>query len=204
LSSKRDEKKAGNSISNNQQHRNRPALKTRFGDAARGIEQHLTTDVTLGGVKYAPPALIAVFTGASAAVDKADADHKQWLDSVASMKTTVAQANAVYKLLRNYLIGIYGTAEKTSLGDFGMAAPKPTTKKTASTKAAAVVKGQATRKLRNTMGPKQKKQVKSDIKVQISAVAGDGTAALATQATAATTLAPNGVAATATATKPAS
>jgi hypothetical protein len=166
---------------------NKTTRKTRFNDVASGIQKNVTTDMTLGGVTYTPPALAAVFTSASAAIAKADADYKAWRDSVAKMRTSVAQAKEVYKLLRNHLVSQYGTAEHSPLGDFGMTAPKPTTTKTASTKAAAAVKAAATRVLRHTMGPKQKKQVKSTIHVETVPVPAVDIVAPTTPAAAATT-----------------
>jgi hypothetical protein len=149
---------------------NKPAVKTRFGDMVSGITKNVTTDVTIGGVKYTPLTLAAVFTQATASIEEADANHKQWLDSVGRMNAAVAAADATYKLVRNYLFGLYGTSDKSRLGDFGVAAPKPRTKKSASTKAAAAIKAAATRTKRHTMGPKQKKQVKSNVQVRIAAV----------------------------------
>jgi hypothetical protein len=168
-------------------NQNRPSVKTRFTDAEAGIKKNIPSDVTIGGVKYTQASLMAVFSDAVSAIDRADALHTQWLESVAEMKTTVANANAVYKLLRNFLIGSYGTSAKSTLGDFGMSAPKVKSARKASTKAVAAVKAKATRKLRNTMGSKQKKQVKSDVEVQITPVPATEPAATQAPATAATT-----------------
>jgi hypothetical protein len=97
--------------------KNRPSVKTRFTDVTAGIKKYIASDVTIGGVKYNQAALIAVFDDAISAMDKADALHTQWLESVATTKTKVAQANAVYNLLRNFLIGSYGSTAKSTLGD---------------------------------------------------------------------------------------
>jgi hypothetical protein len=179
---------------------NRPSVKTRFNDVVAGIKKNITGNVTIGGVAYTPVTLSAVFTDAITAMDTADAAHKQWLDEVAAMQASVATARGVYGLLRNFLIGQHGTNDKSVLGDFGMATPK-TQKKTVATKAAAVVKAKATRDMRHTMGPKQKKLVKSNVEVQIAAVPANGSSAPDTGGaqTAATTPAPNGAAPAATA-----
>lgn len=139
-----------------------------------GIKKHITGNVTIGGVAYTPVTLTAVFADAITAIDTADAQHKQWLDDVAAMKTAKAKADGVYGLLRNFLIGQFGTNDKSVLGDFGIAAPKSRTKKNAATKAAAAVRAKATRDLRHTMGPKQKQTVKSQVDVQIAGVPATG------------------------------
>jgi hypothetical protein len=171
-------------------------VKTRFNDANSGIKKHITGNMTLGGVSYTPVTLGAVFSDAIAAMDAADAKHKEWLDDVDAMKKAVAQANALYKLLRSALIGQYGDNDKSTLQDFGMNPPKTGKKTKVTTKAAAAVKAQATRVVRNTKGPKARKQVKSNVNVEITAVPAGSTTSQTTAPSPSTQPpAPQGVAA---------
>jgi len=69
--------------------------------------------------------------------------------------------------LRTYILGSYGTAALQMLQDFGFTPPKPRGgKKTASTKAQAVVQAKATRVARHTMGKRQKAKIKGTAPAQ--------------------------------------
>ena len=138
---------------------NRPTLKTRNLAVANGIDKHVPSAISIGSVTYTPPELKAVFTNQNAAVDAADALHKQWTDQVLVAKTVGAKASAVYLLLRSFLIGQYGNDANAILNDFGMRAPKATGAKTVQVKADAVTKRNATRAARHTMGAVQRKAV---------------------------------------------
>jgi hypothetical protein len=138
---------------------NRPTLKTRNLAVANGIDKHVPSSISIGGVTYTPPELKAVFTNQNAAVDAADALHKQWTDQVQVARTVGAKANAVYPLLRSFLIGQYGNDANAILNDFGMPVPKAKGAKTVQVKADAVTKRNATRAARHTMGAVQRKAV---------------------------------------------
>lgn len=85
-------------------------------------------------------------------------------------EAATAKASATYVALRRYLVGQYGTQANTVLNDFGMTAPKTGGTTTVAVKAAAVVKGRATRQVRNTGGSVQKKDQKGVIEVPVKAV----------------------------------
>jgi hypothetical protein len=148
---------------------NRPSIKARNASVAAGIEKRITGSTTIGGVVYTPAALAAVFVDANAAIDKAEALHKEWQDQVAAARAAVKTATAVFLLLRSYLLGQYGANAKAVLNDFGMEAPKPRGPKTVATKAVAVQKRDATRAVRHTMGKVQKKNVKGTVQVPVAA-----------------------------------
>jgi hypothetical protein len=147
---------------------NRPSVKTRNTSVAAGIDKRITGNTTIGGVVYTPAALKAVFLNANAAIDSAEALHKQWEDQVLATKAAVRTANAVFLLLRSYLVGQYGANAKAILNDFGMEAAKARTAKTVAAKAAAVGKRDATRAVRRTMGKVQKKSVKGTVEVPVA------------------------------------
>jgi len=142
---------------------NRPSVKTRNTGVATGIDKHITSSLMIGGVTYTPDALKAVFTKQNAALDAADALHKQWQDQVQVAHTATVVARVVYQSLRGYLVGQYGSNAKAILNDFGMSAPKPKGPKTVKTKSVAVAKNAATRTARHTMGKKQKMGVKGAV-----------------------------------------
>ena len=147
---------------------NRPSVKTRNTSVAAGIDKRITGNTTIGGVVYTPAALKAVFLDANAAIDNADALHKQWQDQVLATKAAVKTANAVFLFLRSYLVGQYGDNANAILNDFGMEPTKSHATKTAATKAAAAEKRDATRAVRHTMGKVQKKSVKGTVEVPVA------------------------------------
>jgi hypothetical protein len=150
---------------------NRPSAKTRYTSVAAGIEKRITGNTTIGGVVYTPAALKAVFADANNAIDRAEALHKEWQDQVLATKSAVKTANAVFLSLRSYLVGQYGDSANAILNDFGMEAPKSRTTKKVATKVAAVVKRDATRAVRHTMGKVQKKSVKGTVEVPVAPAA---------------------------------
>ncbi|HEY8042432.1 MAG TPA: hypothetical protein VIF15_21670 [Polyangiaceae bacterium] len=149
---------------------NRPSVTTRFTSVQTGIDKHVTGGATLGGVSYTSLALKAVFALAIAAINAAAALNKQWKDAVLAAHAEELKANALYALLRNYVIAQFGKQANAVLEDFGMSAPKPRGPMTAAAKAAAAAKREATRKVRNTLGSVQKKDVKGTIEVPVVAV----------------------------------
>jgi hypothetical protein len=147
----------------------KPLVKTRFSDVVTGIQNGVSGKLTLGGVGYTPTTLAAVFTEALTAMGEADTLHGEWLAQVAVADAAIAKAETLYGQLRNTLIAQTDEASLPKvLGGLGMEAPKPRHVSSA-TKAGAAVKGAATRKLRGTAGAKQKKSVKSNVQVSITA-----------------------------------
>jgi|CZKU01.1.fsa_nt_gi hypothetical protein len=138
---------------------NRTTIKTRNTGVSAGIDKHIPSPILIGGVTYTPPELKAVFVAQTAALAASDAAHNQWLDEVQAERDASKEANAVYSLLRSFLIGQYGTGANAILNDFGMTTPKAGGPKTVQVKAEAVVKGKATRAARHTMGSVQRKAV---------------------------------------------
>ncbi|MGD0526990.1 MAG: hypothetical protein ABSE49_17730 [Polyangiaceae bacterium] len=145
--------------------RNRPTLLTLFTSVQAGIDERLAAGVTLGGVTYTAATLKAVFALAITAIGTAEALHTQWMDAVAAAHSAEATANAVYELLRSYVISQFGKTANAVLGDFGMSVPKPLGPKTAAGKAAGAAKSAATRKIRSST-----KQVKGTMEVPVTAV----------------------------------
>jgi hypothetical protein len=121
--------------------------------------------VTLGGVTYTAATLKAVFALAITTVTAAEALHKQWTDAVAAAHSAEATANAVYELLRNYVISQYGKTANAVLGDFGMSVPKTAGPKTVAAKAAGAAKSAVTRKIHSST-----KKVSGTMEVPVTAV----------------------------------
>ena len=95
-----------------------------------------------------------------------DLTRAQLEEQVANHRTAKATAAALRSDLKTYILGNYGKAAVEMLGNFGMSAPKSTGKKTAATKAEAVVKSKATRSARGTMGKKQRQSIHGSVPVQ--------------------------------------
>ena len=81
-----------------------------------------------------------------------------------------SKGRACGPLAKADVLGQFGD-NQTTLADFGIEAPKPTTNVSSATKAAAAVKGAATKEVRGTnLGKKQKKSLKGNVQVSVTAV----------------------------------
>jgi hypothetical protein len=150
--------------------KNRPSVKARNTSVSAGIDKYVTGNLTLGGVQYTPVTLKAVFLDENTALDSSDAKHKEWQDQVLATNAAAAKANAVYELLRSWVISQYGKQANTVLGAFGMPVPKAKGPKKPAAKVASAQKAKATRAVRHTMGSVQKKTVKGTIEVPVTTV----------------------------------
>lgn len=138
---------------------NRPTIKTRNSSVAAGIDKHLPSPIAIDGTTLAPANLKAVFTQHTAALQAADDLHKRWTDQLQVATDAGEKASRTYGLLRNVLIGQFGSQANAVLNDFGMTVPKPKGPKTVQTKALAVDWRAVTRAARHTMGKNQKKNI---------------------------------------------
>ena len=126
-----------------------------------GIKKHLSGNVTLEGVKYTPTRLAQMFQEGIDIADATDQAAKSWHLAVATEKGNTQELSGVQTSLRNYASATFGETS-TEFADFGFT-PKTVTPVDAATKAEAVVKREATRKARGTMGKRQKEQIKGTI-----------------------------------------
>ncbi|HTQ46716.1 MAG TPA: hypothetical protein VMI75_28375 [Polyangiaceae bacterium] len=152
---------------------NKPSTRQRFTAVVAGIQKGNLGNVTINGVAYTPASLGAVFTSAVTDIDDADGAKVTWQGKVQVKKASVKNANVVYRLLRQYLLAQNGEQATTTLGLYGMEPPKPRTT-TPAVKAAAAVKAEQTRAMRHTQSKKQKKDIKSNAKVTITATPATG------------------------------
>ncbi len=135
----------------------------------KGIQQYITTSVTIGGTPYTPATLQDVFAGALSAMEVADLSRAKWLADTKAMQAKIASAVVVMRALDKFVEGQFGSNE-TVLEVFGAKVPKPRSTPTAATKAAAAVKRQATRQVRGVTTRKQKQALKGNVQVSITAV----------------------------------
>lgn len=126
--------------------------------AIAGVDEYFakTKTLVIAGNEYTPAALRAVLQGEVDAIHALGDVQAQMKQQVAVTRKARAQARELRLALKSYILGTYGKAAVKMLQDFGMSVPKPTGRKTVKTKAEALVKAEATRKARHTMGKKQK------------------------------------------------
>ena len=125
-----------------------------------GISKHFATtaQVTIAGANYTPAALTTALMALATLltdVTTAEASYK------AKLATADAQAGALLTLLAASEAFVRATVGSSPdpLHDFGLMPRKVPAPRTAAQKAAAAVKGRATRAARHTMGSVQKKSV---------------------------------------------
>jgi hypothetical protein len=120
--------------------------------------------------------------GASRTVNEVTAELQSFVDlreavdtaraaSKAKLEAERAQAPSLRGFISTFVTfvkGTFGNSPET-LADFGIAPRKAPTPLTAEKKAAAVLKREATRAQRHTMGKKQRKAVKGSVQVTVNA-----------------------------------
>jgi hypothetical protein len=148
--------------------RNKEQFINSLRQATAGFQKYFAKNptVVLSGTPTETKAVLATFQAALDGIDKAGAAERAFHDAVE------ATLEALKTLVNNQL----GSTEAI-LGDFGFTVPKRQAPSEA-TKAAAVLKREATRKARGTAGKRQKAKIKG----QVPEVAA-GTAVAATTAT---------------------
>ena len=126
-----------------------------------GTQKNTPNDnLTFGGATYAAAALIQLLqslVNAYVTHDDAVATAKDLLLALRDVKAKVGPVVRDYK---RFLRAKYGNATQT-LGDYGLAPEKARTPLTGEQTVAAAQKSKATRKLRGTLGKKQKAEIKA-------------------------------------------
>ena len=116
----------------------------------------------------------AEFQSFVAAAQATKASNQQWRADIQTERAMETHVRDLRKGVKGIATARFGASGAQML-QFGYSLPKPR-KKSAETKAAAVVKGLATRKKRGTMGSVQKKDVKGNVSVELVVTPGpDGT-----------------------------
>jgi hypothetical protein len=95
------------------------------------------------------------------AAEETKTSRTAWLSTVQAERAVETQVRPVRAALRGIIAARFGS-DGTQLMQFGLT-PTKRTKKTAQTKAQAVVKSKATRTARGTKGTKQKKAIKGSV-----------------------------------------
>jgi hypothetical protein len=144
---------------------NKQTVQARDGQVIVGLQKHLQNlaSLVILGVTYTPAELMALFQSdidSANAVTTAKAKHK---DLVLANRALGKKVRLVRTGLRGLVRNMFGDVAEI-LADFGFTPPK-VAKLTADQKAQAAQKVVATRKVRHTMGKKQKKNVKGAVSV---------------------------------------
>ena len=128
-----------------------------------GVTKHLSnvTNVTLAGSSYTPAQITTKLQQVASLRSDVDAAKATTQAKLAAEKAQTPALRTFMSALVSYVKAGYGSAPDV-LADFGIH-PKTRTPLTVEAKAAASAKRAATRAARNTMGSKQKLDVKGDV-----------------------------------------
>jgi hypothetical protein len=128
-----------------------------------GLKKHYaaTPSITVGGVQHGTTDIESTLQGSIDAAASTAAASAVFHKAVAAEQAANATGDALYRGLRAILINQYKTAPDT-LADFGITLPQRQVPD-AATVADAVVKGQATRAARHTLGTRQKAKIKGTV-----------------------------------------
>ena len=150
---------------------NKVTLAKRALDLIAGTQKHTPNgSFTLGSAAFTAANLVQLLQGLADAIAAADTAKAGWQDALKSMNDEHAKAVPVLRAYQSVLLATYGNAPAT-LADYGLAPRKRPTPPSAGAKAAAVVKREATREARHTMGKKQKAEIKGTVPATAPATA---------------------------------
>ncbi len=142
---------------------NKPTRKERLRQIMAGCQKHNTGTMTLAGKTYNMPGdLVNAIQSDIDETDKATQGHAAWLAQCEVMRQSHKELDPVLSLFKRRVVSEVGTTQDAEgiLADYGWTSQKQPKRKVQE-KMVAVEKGQGTRKLRNTMGPKEKLKVKA-------------------------------------------
>jgi hypothetical protein len=127
-------------------------LAKRALDLVAGTQKHTPNGAfTLGSEAYTTATLVQLLQGLAEAIANVDTTRAAWQDALASADDEQAKAVPVLRAYQSMLLATYGNAPAT-LADYGLVPHKGPTPPSASVKATAVLKREATRTARHTMG----------------------------------------------------
>jgi hypothetical protein len=115
--------------------------------------------------------LIGQFQQFVNAAQQTKASNQKWRADIQAERTLEQNVRELRQAVRGIVQARFGKTGAQLL-QFGFTLPKPR-KKTAESKAVAVVKSQATRKKRQTLGKNQKKDIKGDVSVALTVTSAD-------------------------------
>jgi hypothetical protein len=143
--------------------RSRPTLTARAAQIIAGIQKHLMSvaSMTFNSVAYTPPQLIALFQSEIDSAGNVGSKKAQWQDAIKADTDLRKLVSIVLIGLRELVRQMFKDAQ--ILADFGFSPRKPAKALTPAEKVVAAAKRAATRKARNTMGPKAKLDVKGTL-----------------------------------------
>jgi hypothetical protein len=138
-------------------------LEQRIRGLVAGTQKHSPNgSLTFGGATYTATALVQLLQSLADALGAVDSAKASWQDALKNAADVKAKVGPVVQAYRSWVVATYGTAPST-LADYGMTPRKVPTPLTAAQKVAKATKAKATRTARNTMGKKQKKDVKGAV-----------------------------------------
>ncbi len=138
--------------------------------AIAGLRKHYANGPSLAidGVSYTPADIERILQDSIDAADATTAAAAAFHKAVAAEKAASAKGDPLYRGLRTLLIHQYKTAPNT-LADFGITLQPKRQVPNAANVADAVVKRDATRKARHTMGKRQKADIKGQVAPNVPA-----------------------------------
>jgi hypothetical protein len=138
---------------------NKVTLAKRALDLIAGTQKHTPNgSFTLGSAVFTTANIVQLLQGLADALAAVDIAKAGWQDALKSVDDEHAKVVPILRTYQSWLLVTYGNAPAT-LADYGLAPRKRATPPSADVKAAAVVKREATRKARHTMGKKQKAEI---------------------------------------------
>jgi hypothetical protein len=149
---------------------NRPTQQDNFRKIIQAIPQFLSNVVTilLASTSFTPTTLVEFFQNQISLLDDATKAKALLAQKVAAIKANKATGGAIVKAFNDFVLGAFSNQPAT-LAAFAVT-PRKVTPKTSNIKALAAAKLVATRSARNTMGRRQRQDVKGTVSDAVTAV----------------------------------
>jgi hypothetical protein len=145
---------------------NKPTRKDKLRLIVSGVQKHFPSgQMSLAGQTFnVPTDLVNLLQADINATDATDKARAAWLATVQTQTDSHAKVAPVLRSLKAQVFAQFGDTQDaaTTLADFGYS-PRKVRARSADKKAAAAVKGRATRAARHTMGSKQKQAVTGNV-----------------------------------------
>jgi hypothetical protein len=126
-----------------------------------GISKHFAgkTGIDVGGKRYTPKQLVGLFQSHIDAIEEVDAAHAAGAVAVAKERKAALRVRDATRYLKMVVEVEFGP-DAVAWDDFGWELPKKPGPKTVEAKLEGARKVRETRKLRNTMGKRQRKKIR--------------------------------------------
>jgi hypothetical protein len=145
------------------------SVAAQLNNIIKGVESNFpdTASITIDGITYDKPSLLAVLKAKLAQLEAADVAFEIYKQKLAEREAAMPDTDAFKKRMCMALLAYYGSNTST-LAEYGVSPRKARRKLTSEEKVVAATKAKKTREMRGTLGPKAKAKLKAAGQVTVT------------------------------------